>query len=737
MYKINVFERVGAELARLKKRLEREKMALLEAEALREKATQELYEKQRELELLRAISTAANEASSVEEAMQTAIDLICVYTGWPVGHVYMRTDDSGDKLISTMLWHLEDPERFDTFRKVTENTIFGPGVDLPGRVLISGRPAWIIDVTKDKNFPRSKHSEDIGMRAGFALPVLVGAETVGVLEFFSSESIEPDERLLEAVAHIGTQLGRVVERKRAEDTLQRAHDELEIQVRKRTAELENINNALQAEIAERTRTEQELSETQERYRTLVEHTYDLIAETSIDGRFLYVNPKHTDVLGYEPSELLGTSIFTPMHPDDVSATMSEFTKSLRAFSSGQAVHRYKHKNGHWVWLETIGRPFKTAAGEVRAVLASRDITERKHAEEVLRESEEKYRAIVEHTYDLISETSIDGRFLYVSPKYQEIVGYESCELLGKNVSENMHPQDRANTMAEFQRAVVTRSSGHAVYRYRHKNGRWLWFESTGRIFQTATGETRGVITSRDITERKRAEENQAQLLKELQVANQELKDFAYVVSHDLKAPLRAISSLADWIATDYRDKLDEEGKEQLDLLISRVKRMHSLVDGILQYSRVGRIREEKVEVNLRELVAEVIDMIVPPENIEIKVENELPSVLCEKTRIEQVFQNLLSNAVKFMDKPKGEIRIGCVQDGSFWKFSVSDNGPGIEEKYFKKIFQMFQTLTPRDESENTGIGLALVKKIIEMYGGKIWVESKAGHGSTFFFTMSK
>jgi len=205
----------------------------------------------------------------------------------------------------------------------------------------------------------------------------------------------------------------------------------------------------------------------------------------------------------------------------------------------------------------------------------------------------------------------------------------------------------------------------------------------------------------------------------------------------LKAPLRAIGSLATWISTDYADKLDEEGKEQISLLIGRVKRMHGLIDAILEYSRVGRMREEMVEVDLNELVAEVIDMIAPPENIEIKVEDRLPSLLCEKTRFQQVFQNLLSNAIKYMDKPKGEIRIGCVEDGDYWKFSVADNGPGIERKHSDRIFQIFQTLSPRDESESTGVGLTIVKKIVQTCGGKIWVESEAGGGSTFFFTVPR
>ena len=165
--------------------------------------------------------------------------------------------------------------------------------------------------------------------------------------------------------------------------------------------------------------------------------------------------------------------------------------------------------------------------------------------------------------------------------------------------------------------------------------------------------------------------------------------------------------------------------------------MYKLIDGILEYSKVGRVKEKEVDVDLNQLVPEIIDMIDVPENITITIENELPVIKCEQTRITQVFQNLLSNAVKYMDKPQGQIRISCVQEDGFWKFSVADNGPGIEEKNFEKIFQIFQTLSPRDEVESTGVGLTVVKKIVEIYGGKIWVESKVGEGSTFFFTLPK
>ena len=175
----------------------------------------------------------------------------------------------------------------------------------------------------------------------------------------------------------------------------------------------------------------------------------------------------------------------------------------------------------------------------------------------------------------------------------------------------------------------------------------------------------------------------------------------------------------------------------IDLLINRVKRMDNLIEGILEYSRIGRIVGEDKEIDLDSLVREVIDSLAPPEHIRILIERKLPVIVGDKIWITQMFQNLVENAIKFMDKPEGKITINCADEGSCWKFSVADNGPGIDKKYYKKIFQIFQTLEPRDVRENTGIGLALVKKIVELHGGNIWIESTPGQGSTFYFTLPK
>ncbi|MBA7632849.1 Adaptive-response sensory-kinase SasA [subsurface metagenome] len=345
-------------------------------------------------------------------------------------------------------------------------------------------------------------------------------------------------------------------------------------------------------------------------------------------------------------------------------------------------------------IQTVREPLVVLDGDLKIISANRSFYE---------------------TFDVTPEQT-EGQLLYrLGNQQQDIPNLR--ELLEEILPEK-------TTFEGFQIEHDFPTIGHRIMLL---NARQLQYRD-GRPLMT-------LLAIEDITGRKQIEERQAELLQEVENVNHKLNDFAYIVSHELKAPLRGIRTLVEWIATDYADKLDEKGKEQINLLSDQVVRMHNLIDGILHYSRVEHIREEQTRVDLNKVVQDVIEMLKPPENVVIEVENELPTVLCEQTHIMQVFQNLLSNAVKYMDKPRGQIKVGCVEEDRFLKFSVADNGPGIEEKDFKKIFQIFRTLPAHDKSEGTGIGLSLVKKIVETYGGRVWVESEPASGSTFFFTF--
>jgi two-component system sensor kinase FixL len=253
-----------------------------------------------------------------------------------------------------------------------------------------------------------------------------------------------------------------------------------------------------------------------------------------------------------------------------------------------------------------------------------------------------------------------------------------------------------------------------------------------------------VYILRDITYRKKSEETLAKLnqdlnktVKDLEASNQEHRNFAHVIAHDLKSPLRGIGTVADRLIRNYSGKIDKDGTDQLRLLIIRARRMSDFIDGILRYAEIGYVCEERHDVDVNALLTEIIGEIAIPDNIEIVIEPNMPTVHAERLRLKQVFQNLLSNAGKYIDQPKGLIKVGCTEEAGFWKFSVADNGCGIKEKYFEKIFEIFQTLVPRDTTESTGIGLTIVKKIVELYGGKVYVTSKIGEGSTFSFTLPK
>lgn len=252
----------------------------------------------------------------------------------------------------------------------------------------------------------------------------------------------------------------------------------------------------------------------------------------------------------------------------------------------------------------------------------------------------------------------------------------------------------------------------------------------------------------EILERKTAEEQVRQFnaelehriaerTQELQQANHELNSFAYIVSHDLKAPLRGINQISRWLIDDYGACLDARGLEWLNMLKGQAKLLEKMVNGILEYSRVGRTQEIEDAVDLNLILGEVIKMIAPPPHVRVMIDGKMPVVIGNHVRLMQIFQNLIDNAVKFIGKPAGEIVVGCADAGEWWTFRVADNGPGIEQKYHEKIFEIFQTLSFQNHQESTGIGLSLVKKIVESSGGRIWLESTVGQGSTFFFTLKK
>jgi signal transduction histidine kinase len=247
----------------------------------------------------------------------------------------------------------------------------------------------------------------------------------------------------------------------------------------------------------------------------------------------------------------------------------------------------------------------------------------------------------------------------------------------------------------------------------------------------------GVERKQAETARDRALAEVAGERRRLEISNTELDQFAYIASHDLKAPLRGIANLAQWIEEDLQGSLGEETREMLDMLRGRMHRMEALIDGILQFSRAGRIRGRPETVNVGLLVGEVIDLLAPPASTTVVVKPGMPTMVTDRIGLQQVFLNLIGNALKYANGANARIEIGVHDAGMFYDFFVADNGPGIPAEYQQKIWVIFQTLAPRDEIEGTGIGLAIVKKTVEARGGSVRLESSPGEGATFSFLWPK
>jgi PAS domain S-box-containing protein len=495
---------------------------------------------------------------------------------------------------------------------------------------------------------------------------------------------------------------------------------------------------------------------------------------------IYVSPHVEKLLGYTAKEWVEDPIlwYQRLYPADRNRWNTEFSRTIALAEPFKGDYRFLAKDGRIVWIHgevTVARDDSGRPSFLQGI--GYEITELKLAEEVLRRSGEEMDRLVKvrtteimevnksleteiamrkgieaamthnlkeladvksalDEHAIVAITDPKGKIIYANDKFCAISKYNREELIGQDhriINSGHHPK-------EFMQGLWDTITQGKVWKgeilNRAKDSTHYWVDTTIVPFLGADGKPVQYVAIRaDISERKRAQERQNELLGDLKEINEQLNQFAYVVSHDLKAPLRAISSLADWLITDYGDRVGEAGREQFSMLLGRTKRMNALVDGILRYSRITRQHEEKVTVDVNQLLREACEILSPPPGMVVRVAPRLPVIQCERTRLTQVFENLISNAIKYMGKPAGEINVGCERAGAYWKFQVRDTGPGIEEKYYEKIFQIFQTLAARDDRESTGIGLAIVKKNVELSGGRVWVESKVGEGSAFYFTI--
>lgn len=365
-----------------------------------------------------------------------------------------------------------------------------------------------------------------------------------------------------------------------------------------------------------------------------------------------------------------------------------------------------------------------------------DVTIQKKYRESLKAQKEKYSSIIAHINLGLLENDIEDKIIFSNQTFSKMSGYSQEELLGKKATDLF--LTKKSSKAYYNRLENRNPDTTDSYELEVKNKKGekrYWLISTAPNYDVKGKKTGSVGIHLDITQIKELEKQKEQLLSNLEKQNEQLNEYAHIVSHDLKSPLRNISALLSWTKEDFRDKLGEESLTNLNLMQNKVEKMDHLIENILKYSSIESdiLNEEKI--NLNQLIETIVEMIYIPEHVSVKIKSDLPTIKADKTRIQQLFQNLIGNAVNYIDKEIGLIEINHSENNTHYIFSIKDNGIGIAQEHHERIFKIFSSLGNHEKS--TGIGLSIVKKIVDLYKGKIWLESEVGIGTTFYFSIKK
>jgi two-component system sensor kinase FixL len=487
----------------------------------------------------------------------------------------------------------------------------------------------------------------------------------------------------------------------------------------------------------------EVAEGAARMKAVLDAVIDGILVIDENGTILSVNPAVQKIFGYPMGELVGRNVKVLM-PQPYRAEHDGYLEAYRTTGIRRIIG---------IGREVVGRrsdgstfPIDLSVSEVelgeRRLFTGivRDITARKRDEAAVRESEARLSAVVETAVDGILTIDEQGIVGTMNPAAERLFGYAAVEVVGRNISllmPNPYRDEHDGYLDHYRRTGERRIIGIGrEVKGRRKDGTVFPIELA--VSETVLGERRfftGIV--RDITERKGAEESLARQAQELERSNAELQQFAYAASHDLQEPLRMITSYVQLLERRYGERLGSEGEQFVGYVVEGARRMGQLIDDLLRYSRVETGSEPAQEVEAGDVLMSVLGLLAPAireAGAEVHF-SELPHLRLSRVHLEQLFQNLVTNAIKFRAAEPPRIEISAARHGAMWQIAVADNGIGIAPEYFEKIFAMFHRLHTREQYPGTGVGLAICKKIVERYGGRIWVESAPGRGATFRFEL--
>ncbi len=494
-----------------------------------------------------------------------------------------------------------------------------------------------------------------------------------------------------------------------------------------------------------------------------------------DKKIVRTNEAIKKLLGYSEKELIKLTI------EDISfkEEMEESKKFLMKIEAGKideytVTKRYKKKSGSVVWARTNVSAVRNGQGKVMFLVAHiEDITAERKSSLIIEMINDVAKSILgkmdiyeiawEIADNIADYLNTDNCTIYLVDQEQktleQIATYSEkvdikkatftigvgvagtvaktgkAEIIKNTELEERYVARGANLLSKIAVPIISDGEVIGVIDSEHRKRNYYTKEHQSTLESVAGLVAMQFKSAINLRERQLAESKNKELLDELGKSNEELQEYAHIVSHDLKSPLRSINTLVTWIKEDTKGQLDETSVQNFGLIESTLEKMEMLISDVLMYSSVGTKDEEGQMTDVNALLEDLKQILYVPEHISIEILKPMPTVPGDKVKLQQLFQNLISNAVKFNDKKNGRIEIGFHEEQSFYQFMVKDNGIGIKKEYHDKIFKIFQSLNVSKDS--TGVGLSIVKKIVDLYGGNVWVESTFGKGTTFYFTLSK